>query len=129
MKRMLTRRGFLKAGGGALAGAYFLGLAGCGGGDEGGSGDNTLEFWAFDEGRADLARAAIKTQEWQDTHGNVEVNFRIFPYEQMHDKLLTALVSGKAPRTSLMSRSRVSPTSSRATNCRSWISPIASATI
>jgi arabinosaccharide transport system substrate-binding protein len=95
VKRMLTRRGFLKAGGGALAGAYILGLAGCGGGDEGGSGDNTLEFWAFDEGRADLARAAIKTQEWQDTHGNVAVNFRIFPYEQMHDKLLTALVSGK----------------------------------
>ena len=95
MKRMLTRRGFLKAGGGALAGAYVLGLAGCGGGEEGGSGDNTLEFWAFDEGRADLARAAIETQEWQDTHGNVEVNFRIFPYEQMHDKLLTALVSGK----------------------------------
>jgi arabinosaccharide transport system substrate-binding protein len=25
----------------------------------------------------------------------VKVNFRIFPYEQMHDKLLTALVSGK----------------------------------
>ncbi len=95
MKRMLTRRGFLKAGGGALAGAYVLGLAGCGGGEEGGSGDNTLEFWAFDEGRADLARAAIETQEWKDAHGNVEVNFRIFPYEQMHDKLLTALVSGK----------------------------------
>ena len=95
MKRMLTRRGFLKASGGALAGAYVLGLAGCGGGEEGGSGDNTLEFWAFDEGRADLARAAIETQEWKDAHGNVEVNFRIFPYEQMHDKLLTSLVSGK----------------------------------
>ena len=95
MKRMLTRRGFLKTGGGALAGAYVLGLAGCGGGEEGGSGDNTLEFWAFDEGRADLARAAIETQEWKDAHGNVEVNFRIFPYEQMHDKLLTSLVSGK----------------------------------
>jgi arabinosaccharide transport system substrate-binding protein len=95
MKRMLTRRGFLKASGGALAGAYVLGLAGCGGGEEGGSGDNTLEFWAFDDGRADLARAAIETQEWKDAHGNVEVNFRIFPYEQMHDKLLTSLVSGK----------------------------------
>jgi arabinosaccharide transport system substrate-binding protein len=92
---MLTRRGFLKASGGALAGAYVLGLAGCGGGEEGGSGDNTLEFWAFDDGRADLARAAIETQEWKDAHGNVEVNFRIFPYEQMHDKLLTSLVSGK----------------------------------
>ena len=68
MKRMLTRRGFLKASGGALAGAYVLGLAGCGGGEEGGSGDNTLEFWAFDDGRADLARAAIETQEWKDVH-------------------------------------------------------------
>ncbi len=42
MRKALTRRDFLRAGGGALAGAYALGLAGCGGagqsGGEGGSG-------------------------------------------------------------------------------------------
>ncbi len=96
MSRGLSRRDFLRAGGGALLGASALGLAGCGGGgDQGGSGGNALEFWAFDEGRANFARAALETKEWRDAHGDMKVNFRIFPYEQMHDKLLTALVSGK----------------------------------
>jgi len=96
MGRGLSRRDFLRVGGGALAGVSALGLAGCGGGGEqGGSGGNSLEFWAFDEGRANFAKAALETKEWKDAHGDMKVNFRIFPYEQMHDKLLTALVSGK----------------------------------
>lgn len=95
MARGLSRRDFLRAGGGALLGASALGIAGCGGGGQGGSGGNALEFWAFDEGRANLARAAIETDAWKEAHGKMKVNFRIFPYEQMHDKLLTSLVSGK----------------------------------
>lgn len=96
MGRGMSRRDFLRVGGGTLAGVSALGLAGCGGGGEqGGSGDNSLEFWAFDEGRANFAKAALKTKEWKEAHGDMKVNFRIFPYEQMHDKLLTALVSGK----------------------------------
>jgi ABC-type glycerol-3-phosphate transport system substrate-binding protein len=62
MGRGLSRRDFLRVGGGALAGVSALGLAGCGGGGEqGGSGGNSLEFWAFDEGRADFAKAALKS--------------------------------------------------------------------
>lgn len=94
MARGMSRREFLRAGGGALVGAYALGLAGCGGGQAGSEGD-ALEFWAFDEGRANLARAALQTDAWKEAQGDINVNFRIFPYEQMHDKLLTALVSGK----------------------------------
>lgn len=94
MARGLSRRDFLRAGGGVLLGASALGLAGCGSGGGDSSGD-ALEFWAFDEGRANLARNAIETDAWREAHGGVKVNFRIFPYEQMHDKLLTALVSGK----------------------------------
>ena len=96
MRTKLSRRDFLKVTGAGVAGAALFGTAGCGGGGQGGSGgDNTLEFWAFDEGRANFAKAALQTDEWKEAHGNVKVNFRIFPYEQMHDKLLTALVSGK----------------------------------
>jgi len=95
MARGLSRRDFLRTGGGAFVGAYALGLAGCGGGGQGSSGGDALEFWAFDEGRANFAKAALETKEWKDAHGDMKVNFRIFPYEQMHDKLLTALVSGK----------------------------------
>lgn len=57
----LTRRDFLKAGGGALAGAYVLGLAGCGGGGEQASGPLTLAITGTDDARkryfADLTRA------------------------------------------------------------------------
>jgi arabinosaccharide transport system substrate-binding protein len=120
MGRGLSRRDFLRVGGGALAGVSALGLAGCGGGEQGGSGGNSLEFWAFDEGRADFAKAALKTKEWKDAHGDMKVNFRIFPYEQMHDKLLTALVSEKgAPDVADVEISRFS-NFSRATSCRSW---------
>ena len=98
MVQDLSRRDFLRVSGGTLLGASVLGLAGCGGGDsgqQGGGGNGELEFWAFDEGRADFARAALKTEAWTSKHKDVKVNFRIFPYDQMHDKLLTALTSGK----------------------------------
>ena len=95
MQRMLTRRGFLKAGGGALAGAYVLGLAGCGGGGEQGGTSKSLEFWGFDEGRVNFAKAAYESDAFKSKHKDVKINFRILPYEQMHDKLLTALVSGE----------------------------------
>ncbi|HEV3476460.1 MAG TPA: extracellular solute-binding protein [Rubrobacteraceae bacterium] len=94
MRRTLTRRNFLKASGGALVGAYALGLAGCGGGSEGGSSKN-LEFWTFDPGRRDFAKAAYESERFKSKHPDVKFNFRVFPYEQGHDKLLTALVSGR----------------------------------
>jgi arabinosaccharide transport system substrate-binding protein len=93
MKRTLTRRNFLKASGGALVGAYSLGLAGCGG-SEGGS-SKSLEFWTFDPGRRDFAKAAYESETFKSKHPDVKVNFRIFPFDQGHDKLLTTLVSGQ----------------------------------
>ncbi|HEX2741088.1 MAG TPA: extracellular solute-binding protein [Rubrobacter sp.] len=95
MKRTLTRRGFLKVGGGALASAYVLGLAGCGGGGEQDGTSKSLEFWGFDEGRVNFAKAGYKSKAFKDKYSDVEITFRILPYEQMHDKLLTALVSGQ----------------------------------
>lgn len=95
MKRSMTRRGFLKASGGAFVGAYALGLAGCGGGSQQGGSSKSLEFWGFDEGRVNFAKAAYQSDEFKNKHGDVKINFRILPYEQMHDKLLTTLVSGQ----------------------------------
>jgi multiple sugar transport system substrate-binding protein len=47
VEKKLTRRDFLKAGGGALAGAYVLTLAGCGGGGggEGGGGSSSVALY------------------------------------------------------------------------------------
>jgi putative tricarboxylic transport membrane protein len=45
MKRSMTRRGLLRVGGGALAGVYVLGLAGCGGQAGGGGGEEGSGGW------------------------------------------------------------------------------------
>jgi arabinosaccharide transport system substrate-binding protein len=101
MQRTLTRRKFLKVGGGASLAAL---LASCqiqtrspDAGGEGGSGGggNALEFWSFSPDRAGFAKAVTELDAWKSAHPDVQVNFRIFPFEQMHDKLLTALVSGQ----------------------------------
>jgi arabinosaccharide transport system substrate-binding protein len=55
----------------------------------------TLEVWGFDEGRLNFAKNAAELPVFKDKYPNVTVNFRQFPFAQMHDKLLAALVSGQ----------------------------------
>ena len=55
----------------------------------------TLEVWGFDEGRLNFAKAASELPAFKDKHPNVTVNFRQFQFDQMHDKLLAALASGR----------------------------------
>ena len=55
----------------------------------------TLEVWGFDEGRLNFAKNAAALPVFKDKYPNVTVNFRQFPFAQMHDKLLAALVSGQ----------------------------------
>jgi arabinosaccharide transport system substrate-binding protein len=93
MKRAMSRRSFLRVGGGALAGAYALGLTGCGS-QEGGS-SNSLEFWSFSPERVGFTEAVLKLDAWKSAHPDVKVNVRVLPFEEMHNKLLAALVSGK----------------------------------
>src|SRR3712207_2004826 len=68
--RRLTRRHFLKVGGGALAGAYALGLAGCGGGGQA-SGELTFFSWNIESDLRSF-RALIKKYEKQ--HPDVSIN-------------------------------------------------------
>ena len=55
----------------------------------------TLEFWGFDEGRLNFARAAAELPEFKEAHPDVTINFREFQFDQMHDRLLAALASGR----------------------------------
>lgn len=108
MRRKLSRRDFLKVTGAGVAGAALLGTAGCGG-DQEGSG-NSLEMWLFAEERADWVRQVLDSEVWTADHADVQVNLRVFPYEQMHDRLQTALVSGRgAPDLADVELSRFSP--------------------
>ncbi len=55
----------------------------------------TLEFWAFSEDRLRFVRELVGSETWTSAHSDVAVNFRVFPYNEMHDKLLAALASGQ----------------------------------
>jgi len=55
----------------------------------------TLEVWGFDQGRLNFAKNAAQLPAFKDKYPNVTVNFRQFPFAEMHDKLLAALVSGQ----------------------------------
>ena len=58
------------------------------------AGGTTLEFWAFAEDRLKFVKEMMKGDAWKKAHGDVTVNFRVLPYVEMHDKLLTTLTSG-----------------------------------
>ncbi len=55
----------------------------------------TLEFWAFSEDRLKFVRELVGSEAWSSVQPGVAVNFRVFPYEEMHNKLLAALASGQ----------------------------------
>ena len=85
----LTRRDFLKMGGGALAGAYALGgLAGCGGGSS--SGPVELTLWAW------LPDMQAQVDMFEKAHKNIKVKLvNAGQGEPEYQKLRTALKAGE----------------------------------
>jgi multiple sugar transport system substrate-binding protein len=84
----LSRRDFLKMGGGALAGAYAMGgLAGCGGGSVGGPTELTLWAWLPDfQAQVDM---------FEKAHKNIKVKLvNAGQGEDEYQKLRTALKAG-----------------------------------
>jgi multiple sugar transport system substrate-binding protein len=85
----LTRRDFLKMGGGALAGAYAMGgLAGCGGGGSSG-GAVELTLWAW------LPDFQTQVDMFEKAHKNIKVKLvNAGQGETEYEKLRTALKAG-----------------------------------
>ncbi len=63
-------------------------------GPAGGTAKTTLEFWAFSNDRIKFVQQLLQSKTWASMHPDVAVNFQVYAYEDMHTKLLTALVSG-----------------------------------
>lgn len=99
--RKYSRRAFLKAGGGALAGASVLGLAGCGSnsasksGSSGGSKSGTLSFLVWAEPAEEKGfRDIIKAYEKKNPKAKIDLQVKPFDNYQT---LTTRLAAGNAP--------------------------------
>jgi multiple sugar transport system substrate-binding protein len=95
VKQALTRRDFLKVSGGALAGAYVVGLTGCGGG--GGGGGNGFSFVAA------LYTNPTKTY-WNDLvadfkkkNPDADVDLRVIGWTQLPQQVSTMVTTGQTP--------------------------------
>jgi multiple sugar transport system substrate-binding protein len=90
-----TRRDFLKVGGGTLVGAYVLGLAGCGGSSEAGSGELTFQTWASTSGEQKGFRGLVERFEKQNPDATIKLE--IVPGAEQYAKLDTRLAAGEGP--------------------------------
>lgn len=111
MSATLTRRRFIRVTGAGVASAAFLGCGSSSPSSGGsGSGEGDLEMWAFSQERVTWLESVLADPVWKQSHAKSKVNIRVFPYEEMHDKLAAALVSGKgAPDLADVEISRFSP--------------------
>ncbi len=95
MKRALSRRDFLKVGGGALAGAYALALTGCGGGASGGG--NSFSYVAA------LYTNPTKTYwnelvaDFKKKYQDAEVDLRVIGWTQLPQQVSTMVTTGQTP--------------------------------
>lgn len=94
-----TRREFLRMGGGALAGASLLGLAGCGGGESRSSGPIRISVMGTDEQRKNYY--GNLTETFQQESGR-EVKPVYVAWEQGQQKLTTQVGGGDPPDASYL---------------------------
>lgn len=90
----LTRRKFLRVSGGALFGAWALGLTGCGNDESTAGAQQTLKFanWvSAEEATREKIQKVIKAFDGAD------VNSMSIPYDQVRQQLLTQTAAGTPP--------------------------------
>jgi multiple sugar transport system substrate-binding protein len=112
MKRMLTRRDFLKAAGTGLAGAALFGMTGCGGGEDGTgalatpaaeepASDTgatiTLTWWDYFSEGANAEAMQAQLQRYMDEHPNVTIERTALPFAELKQKLLQGATAGQLP--------------------------------
>jgi multiple sugar transport system substrate-binding protein len=91
--RGLSRRDFLKISGAGLAGVSLLGVAGCGGGEQGGGGPVSITFATTPDPTGTFEKLM---DEFNQNNENIEINYRKMPPDsgQYFDQLRTEFQAG-----------------------------------
>src|SRR5712692_994569 len=92
--RSVSRRTLLKAAGGVVAsgGLAEILLSGCAPAVNTGA-KKTLNFWAFSNTRTPWQQKALEVYQ-KVINPDLNINFLIFPFQQMHDKVLVTQLAG-----------------------------------
>lgn len=99
MARNLSRRDFLRAGGGALVGAHALGLAGCGGfgvGQSTGGSGGGVTIWEISTG-IEKTSLLEELARFNEGHPGVDAQMQFFENDPYKQKLRVAMGAGNPP--------------------------------
>lgn len=97
-RRGMSRRDFLKLGGGGLAGAALLGAAGCGGGGESGSsGKVQLNLWHQEQPPNRVRAFQSVIDAFNASQKDFEVKQQVQNWEDAYQKTTSAIQSGNPP--------------------------------
>lgn len=96
MTSRISRRGFLRASGGAVTGVYLVGLAGCGDQESSEGGQVEIVFRQFDPAEQ-IVGLVEAIDQWNADHPKIQVTLENIPSEEITTQYTREVQAGRGP--------------------------------